>query len=193
MNNIAIFASGFGSNAQRLIEYFQSTKTATVRLLLSNNPKAGALDKAKAFKVPSIVFNREDFYSTEKVLEALKTHRIDYIILAGFLWLVPDNLIEAFPRHIINVHPALLPNYGGKGMYGMKVHEAVIANKEKESGITIHYINAEYDKGTVIFQARCSIDNTDTPETLAQKIHRLEYEHFPVVVEKVLLSPQNIG
>lgn len=186
MKNIAIFASGSGTNAQRIAEYFKDHSSIRVSIILSNNPKAYVLDRARQLGIESVLFDRTEFYETNRVVQLLTDKRIDFIVLAGFLWLIPINLLQAYPSRIINIHPALLPNYGGKGMYGMKVHEAVIAAGEAESGITIHYVNEKYDEGLTIFQARCTIDSGDTPECLAEKIHTLEYRWFPEVIEQVV-------
>jgi len=191
MNRIAIFASGSGTNAQKLMEYFSNNKTAKVRIIMSNKPDAFVLERATKFSVPSKVFDRDDLYRNGKVLRDLADMKIDYIILAGFLWLIPEEIINYFPGRIINIHPALLPDYGGKGMYGSRVHQAVIDNKEKESGISIHYVNEQYDEGDIIFQARCEVRVDDTPETLAERIHELEYRYYPEIVEKVILRDQN--
>ncbi len=184
--NIAIFASGSGSNAQRIIEYFEQRQDIKVKVLLANRPDAYALERAKRLGIPTFVFSREDFFSSDRVLEYLKENSVDWIVLAGFLWLIPQNLLKNYPDRIINIHPALLPAYGGKGMYGSKVHQAVITAKEKESGISIHYINEQYDEGEMIYQAKCLVEPGDTPESLAEKIHRLEHEHFPVIIDKVI-------
>lgn len=186
MKKIAVLASGSGSNAQNIMEYFKGKPSVKVEVILSNKKDAYVLERAKNFDVPSYVFDREDFYNTDKVLTILKEHQIDLIVLAGFLWLVPDNLLKTYPNRIINIHPALLPKYGGKGMYGDKVHQAVVENKESESGITIHYINERYDEGDIIFQARCKVEPTDSATDVASKVHALEYEHFPRVIEKLL-------
>jgi phosphoribosylglycinamide formyltransferase-1 len=183
---IAIFCSGSGSNAQKIIEYFQHSKDIKVSVLMSNKPDAFALERAKKFHIPTYVFNRNDFYNSESVLDELRKYDIDWIVLAGFLWLIPANLVENFPNKIINIHPALLPKFGGKGMFGMHVHEAVVANKEKESGISIHYVNAHYDEGNIIFQASCAVLPTDTPEEVAKKVQILEHQHFPDVIEKLV-------
>lgn len=188
MNNIAIFASGSGTNAEKIIQYFKNKDNFKICLVLSNKKDAFVLQRAKNHNIPIIYFNRETYNETEDLLTILKEFKIDLIALAGFLWLIPEYLINAFPNRIINIHPALLPKYGGKGMYGMKVHESVINNNENESGITIHYVNENYDEGQIIFQARCKVDKDDTPESLANKIHALEYEHFPIVIEKLLLN-----
>jgi len=187
MKSIAIFASGSGSNAEQIIRHFnEHGKNARVTLLLSNNSKAYALERAKNLKVDSLIFSREDFYNTEKIKNVLITKNVDFIVLAGFLWLMPQNIVDAFPNKIVNIHPALLPKFGGKGMYGDHVHRAVIAAGEKESGITIHYVNAEYDSGSTIFQATCPVLPSDTPEALAARIHKLEHEHFPRVIEETI-------
>ncbi len=183
MKNIAIFASGSGTNAENIIQYFHNHQDIKVRLVLSNNKDAYVLERAKNLNVETIVFNKDVFYNTNDIIEILQKEQIDYIVLAGFLWLIPKHFIKAFEHRIINIHPALLPKYGGKGMYGMNVHKAVINNKEKQSGISIHYVNENYDEGDIIFQASCPVSENDTPESLAQKIHELEYEHFPKIIE----------
>lgn len=186
MKRIAIFASGSGTNAQNIIEYFRENKRVRVEMILSNNSNAGVHERAERLNVPSIVFNRKQLYDKNVVCNLLVKKQIDLVVLAGFLWLIPDCIIKHFPNKIVNIHPALLPKYGGKGMYGMNVHKAVIKNKERMSGITIHYVNEEYDKGDIIFQEKCDIELYNTPELLAQKIHSLEYEHYPKVIEDVL-------
>jgi len=188
MNKIALFASGSGSNAENIINFFKENKKIEISLVFSNNKNAGVIQRAVNLGVKRHIFSRIDFYESEKVLDKLKNNDIDFIVLAGFLWLIPEYLIDAFPNKIINIHPALLPKYGGKGMYGMNVHKAVIENKDSESGITIHYVNKEYDKGNILFQAKCSVLPTDTPEDIAKKVHELEYLHFPEVI-KDLLDP----
>ena len=186
--HIAIFASGSGTNAEQIISHFKGSTHGKVKILCSNKPDAYALVRAEKHNIPTCIFSREDFYKSEKIIDLLKEEDIDLIVLAGFLWLVPANLIRAFPDKIINIHPALLPNYGGKGMYGMYVHQAVIESGDAESGISIHYVNEKYDEGKIIFQARCKIDRDDTPETLAKKIHQLEYEYFPKVIEELIIN-----
>jgi phosphoribosylglycinamide formyltransferase-1 len=188
MHQIAIFASGNGSNAQKIIEHFSGSRSARVALVLCNNQSAYVLERARIANIPSLVFNRQQFYGSDLVPAALREHVITLIILAGFLWLVPENILTAFPGRIINIHPALLPKYGGKGMYGMKVHEAVLASGDTESGISIHYVNERYDDGDLIFQARCPILPGDTPDTLATRIHQLEHLHYPRVIEQLLIS-----
>ncbi len=186
MRNIAIFASGSGTNAENLIKYFSNKNSATVSLVLSNKREAYVLKRAATLNVRSVFFDRKELYVTEKVLRYLTLYKIDFIVLAGFLWLIPDNILDAYEKRIVNIHPALLPKHGGKGMYGDIVHKAVIANHEKVSGITIHYVNRFYDKGDIIFQAKCKVEPSDTPDTLAAKVHTLEYEHFPVVIEELV-------
>jgi len=186
MNNIAIFASGSGTNAENLIRFFRTSQFGRVQVVLTNRSDAGVIDRAQALEVESLVFTREQFYSSNEVLDLLIERDIDYIVLAGFLWLVPENLLIPFENKIVNIHPALLPKYGGKGMYGSRVHRAVIEAGESESGIAIHYVNPEYDEGDIIFQARCDIEPGESPDSLAEKIHELEYKFFPTVVENLL-------
>jgi len=186
MKNIAIFASGSGTNAENLIRFFRTSPFGDIRVVLTNRSDAGVIARAQSLEVESLVFTREQFYSSQKVLDLLVERDINYIVLAGFLWLVPLYLLLPFENKIVNIHPALLPKYGGKGMYGSRVHKAVIEAGESESGITIHYVNPEYDEGDIIFQARCEIDSDESPDTLAAKIHELEYEFFPKVVENLL-------
>ncbi|WP_068840047.1 phosphoribosylglycinamide formyltransferase [Pontibacter akesuensis] len=188
--NIVIFASGSGSNAQRLLEYFEHHPQIRVAALFSNNPNAYALKRAETYHVPALLFSRDAFYNTDTVLEQVQAFEPDLIVLAGFLWLVPQNLLRAFPNRIINIHPALLPKYGGKGMHGQKVHAAVVQAQEPESGITIHYINEEYDKGEFIRQERCPVLPTDTPEALAARVLQLEHQHLPLVVEELLTQQE---
>jgi phosphoribosylglycinamide formyltransferase-1 len=188
MKNIAIFASGSGTNAENIITYFSTKNSAKVALVLSNNRDAFVLERATRLKVPSYFFDRSEFYETGLVLQNLVSYNIDFIVLAGFLWLVPENILKHFDRRIINIHPALLPRFGGKGMYGNNVHNAVISKGEKESGITIHFVNESYDDGDIVFQARCKIDPSDTSDTLARKIHLLEYLHYPRVIEELILN-----
>lgn len=188
MNNIAVFASGSGTNAENLIRFFRPGTIADVKLVLCNKPGAGVLERARNLDVETVLFDREELYHSDRVMDKLKEYEIDLVVLAGFLWLVPEKLVRAFPGAIVNIHPALLPKYGGKGMYGNRVHQAVIENGEKESGITIHYVNEKYDEGNIIFQAKCPVAENETPESLAKKIHALEYEHFPRVVREVLME-----
>ncbi|MBP6977089.1 MAG: phosphoribosylglycinamide formyltransferase [Bacteroidales bacterium] len=188
MKNIAIFASGSGTNAENIAAYFKGSPQVCIRLILTNKPDAYVVKRAEKFGIPTFVFNRRQFYQTEDVLNILKENRISLIVLAGFLWMVPDNILQAYPNRIINIHPALLPRYGGKGFYGSVVHEAVIRSGDTESGITIHYVNAVYDSGQIIFQARCPVEPGDTPESLAHRVHQLEYTYFPGVIEELLLD-----
>lgn len=183
---IAIFASGNGTNAQRIAEYFSNKMEVEICLILSNKSDAGVLKRAQKLGIRAEVFNRDEFKEGEKVDVLLQEHNIDLIVLAGFLWLVPVFLTEKYPNRIINIHPALLPKFGGKGMYGMNVHRAVIESGEKKSGISIHYVNSKYDEGQIIFQASFDITEGETAESLANKIHQLEYDHFPVIIEKEL-------
>jgi phosphoribosylglycinamide formyltransferase-1 len=185
---IAIFASGSGTNAEKFFEYFKNSNDIEICILLSNNVNAYALERAKNHNTSTKVFSRQKFQKTNEVLDILESKRIDYIVLAGFLWLVPYNLIKAFPDRIINIHPALLPKYGGKGMYGMNVHEAVKKNKETESGITIHLVNEIYDEGRILFQKEIVVDDSDTPVDIANKIHVLEHLYFPEVVMKYVMD-----
>ena len=183
---ITIFASGSGTNAQNIIEYFADSDEIIIDSLWSNKEEAYALERAKKLGVDTFVFNRNQFYNSNEIIESLRKRSVDLVVLAGFLWLIPENMIENFT--IINIHPALLPKYGGKGMYGMNVHKAVVENKERESGITIHYVNENYDEGQIIFQAKCPVNETDTPENVASNVHKLEYEFFPTIIEKLLLE-----
>lgn len=191
MIKIAIFASGSGSNAERIVEFFNAKDEIEVSLILTNNPTAGVIDRAQRLNIPVVIFNKKVFSKTDKIVEMLQLQSIDWLILAGFLWLVPKNLIKAFENRMINIHPALLPKYGGKGMWGHHVHEAVVANKEVETGITIHYVNENYDEGKIIFQAKCAVTETDSAEEVAQKIHLLEYQYFPEVIYKEILAAKN--
>lgn len=190
MIRLAIFASGSGTNAENIFQYFQNHDSIQVSCLLSNKQDAFVLERAKKWQIPAYTFGKAELYENGKVAEILETEQIDWIILAGFLWLIPSWLIEKYPKKIINIHPALLPKYGGKGMYGMKVHQAVWENKEAFTGITIHYVNAVYDKGETIFQEKVAILPDDTPEIIAKKVHQLEYEHFPAVIEKTIQTKQ---
>jgi phosphoribosylglycinamide formyltransferase-1 len=188
MYHLAIFASGSGTNAENIIRHFQNEPQLKVSCICTNRPDALVIERAKTLHVPYLIFSRDDFYQSNTVLEYLKNNQIDWIILAGFLWLVPYDLIESYPHRILNIHPALLPKFGGKGMYGHHVHQAVLDSKEKHSGITIHYVDHEYDQGDIVFQATCAVDPSDRPETLAKKVHSLEYEHFPRVIKQEILK-----
>lgn len=190
--SIAIFASGAGSNARKIIEHLRDHDSIRVGLIVCNKPGAGVLAIASEYGIDTLLIEKERFFRGDAYVPELKARNIGFIVLAGFLWKVPGALILAYPRKIINIHPALLPGYGGKGMYGMHVHEAVIAAGEKESGITIHYVNEKFDEGEHIFQSSCPIEEADTPESLAQKIHALEHRHFPIVIEKVILKDRSL-
>ena len=206
MKRIALFASGSGSNAEKIAGYFAESTDVDITLILSNNPKAGVIERArhgfarhgfarhefarhefeKQVHVPVLLFDRTTFYDTERITQLLQQQSVDLIVLAGFMWLMPGSLVRAFPNKIINIHPALLPKFGGKGMYGHFVHEAVVAAGETESGITIHYVNEHYDEGQIIFQASCPVLSTDTPDDVARKVQQLEHEHYPRVVAELL-------
>lgn len=186
VKKIAIFASGSGTNAENIIRHFNPNLNVKVSKIYTNNAEAGVIVRAKRLNVPVLVFNKDEFKQSTEIIDDLKAENIDFIVLAGFLWLIPENITSNFTNKIINIHPALLPKYGGKGMYGHFVHEKVIEMGEKESGITIHYVNEKYDEGDIVFQAKCTITKDDTPDSLAKKIHLLEYEHFPKEIEKLL-------
>ena len=181
---IALFASGSGSNVENIIRYFSNNRELEFPFVISNRPEAGVHERVKKLMIPSYVFNKSDF-ETGKILKFLQEKNIDFLVLAGFLLKIPENLLKAYPNKIINIHPALLPKFGGKGMYGSYVHEAVTASGEKETGITIHYVNENYDEGRIIFQAKCPVLPGDSPEDVAEKVHALEYEHFPRVIGKI--------
>lgn len=183
---LAVFASGNGTNAEEIFKYFKDHSSISVQGLLTNNPKAHVIKRATRNNIPCHIFNREEFTNGDKILRTLQQWNIDAIILAGFLWLIPEYLIDQYQNRILNIHPALLPQFGGKGMYGMYIHQAVLDSGQKESGITIHLVNKHYDKGTIIFQERCTIDAQDTTETLAGKIHILEHRFYPQVIEQWL-------
>ena len=189
MQQIAIFASGAGSNAREIIRHFRNHPKIKVVLIVCNKPGAGVLQIAADEKIPTLMLEKDPFFRGDGYLPAIRSNGINFIVLAGFLWKIPDQLIKAFPGKIINIHPALLPKYGGKGMYGSHVHESAIAAGEKESGITIHYVDEHYDHGQPIFQAKVTIDPNDTPESLAAKIHKLEHKYYPVVIEEILNKP----
>lgn len=188
MKRVVIFASGSGSNAENLIKFFHNSDNASVIQILTNNPHAKVLDRCKKLNVSALSFNRIAFSKSDDVLNILKASRPDLIVLAGFLWKFPEFILKEFENKVINIHPALLPKYGGKGMYGIHVHEAVVANKETETGITIHYVNENYDEGAIIFQAKCEVSSSDSAKDVAEKIHLLEMEHFPNVVDDLLKS-----
>ncbi|WP_445736939.1 phosphoribosylglycinamide formyltransferase [Mariniflexile sp.] len=186
MKRIVIFASGSGTNAENLIRFFHNREHASVVQVLTNNPHAKVLDRCKTLKVSALSFNKIAFSETKDVLNILKASKPDLIVLAGFLWKFPEFILNEYPNKVINIHPALLPKFGGKGMYGKYVHDAVVENKESETGITIHYVNEHYDEGAIIFQAKCTVEKNDTAEDVASKIHELEMEHFPIIVQKLL-------
>ncbi|MHA4810152.1 phosphoribosylglycinamide formyltransferase [Flavitalea flava] len=185
MKQIAIFASGAGSNAGRIIDHFRTHPAIQVSLIVCNKPGAGVLTIAEKEKIPTLLIDKEKFFRGNSYVDELLEKKIDILVLAGFLWKIPAALVTAFKGRIINIHPSLLPKYGGKGMYGKHVHEAVIAAKDKETGITIHYVDELYDHGQAIFQISVEVDPSDTPETLAQKIHLLEHAHFPGIIEEI--------
>ncbi|TDJ06418.1 MAG: phosphoribosylglycinamide formyltransferase [Deltaproteobacteria bacterium] len=188
MKRIIIFASGSGTNTQNIIEYFQQNKIAKVVLVLSNKEDAKVLERANTLNIPFLSFTKADLCTSNKVLDVLKKEMPDLIVLAGFLLKFPENILQVYPNKVINIHPALLPKYGGKGMYGSFVHESVLANNEAETGITIHYVNENYDEGAIIFQKSVFLTEGDTPETVANKVHKLEYKYFPKIIERVLFS-----
>lgn len=185
MKRLSVFVSGGGTNLQRIAEYFAENPDVVIANVICNNPKAYAIERAKNLGIPCRIIKKSEFSSADFSRELLD-EGIDLVVLAGFLWLVPQHLIDAFPNKIINIHPALLPKFGGKGFYGEHVHEAVVAAKEEFSGITIHYVNEHYDSGDIIFQAKVALDDDETPDSLAAKIHKLEYQHYPEVIEGLL-------
>ena len=183
---IALFASGAGSNAENIIRYFQSSEEIQISMVLTNNPSAGVIERSERFNIPCLIFKRDEFYSGSRISDLLLSDKIDFVVLAGFLWLIPVELIRLFKGRIINIHPALLPAFGGKGFYGEKVHHAVISSGSSISGITIHHVNEKFDEGKIIFQAACHVNNDDDAPSLAAKIHNLEHKYFPVVLKKVM-------
>jgi len=185
MTRVAIFASGSGTNAENIIKYFQNSEQIKVSKVYCNKKEAGVFARCERLNIPCVWFSKEAFYDSSRVLHDVQLHA-DFVVLAGFLWRIPQDFVQAFPNRMVNIHPALLPKYGGKGMYGMNVHRAVKENQESESGITIHFVNEHYDEGAIIFQAKTGIDSEDSPEDIANKIHELEYTHFPVVIENVI-------
>jgi phosphoribosylglycinamide formyltransferase-1 len=186
--HLAVFASGAGSNAQKIIDYFRNSGVAKVTLVVCNKPQAGVISIAEKEGIPVLIIDKERFFRGDGYVAALQQAKTDLIILAGFLWKIPQSLIDAYPRRIINIHPALLPKYGGKGMYGQYVHQSVISAGEVESGITIHYVDEHYDNGDIIFQTACPVLEGDTPEMLAQRIHTLEHLHYSRVIEEVIIE-----
>ncbi len=190
MKHLVIFASGSGTNAENIITFFRNRNNVSVVQVLTNNPEAKVLERCKILNVNTLVFDKEAFSQSNDILNILKPLNINLIILAGFLWKFPEFILKEYPNKVINIHPALLPKYGGKGMYGMHIHDAVISNKEKETGITIHYVNENYDEGAIIFQTKCNVESTDTIEDIAAKIHKLEMEYFPKVVDSLLFPEE---
>ena len=186
--NIAVFASGSGTNAEEIFKYFKGHHSIAVKGLLTNNPKALAIKRAERNNIPYLVFNKQDFVNKGHVSATLREWEIDALVLAGFLWLIPEYLIESFPDKIVNIHPALLPKFGGKGMYGAYVHQAVLNSAQEESGITIHLVNKQYDKGKIVFQEKCQVLPQDTAGTLAKRIHELEHRYYPKVIEQWLMK-----
>ena len=185
---LAILGSGNGTNAQRITEYLSGSNAVEVACIIYNKRDAYIATRARNLGIEAVYFGRDDFYNSDRVVNYLREHRIDWVILAGFLWLVPQNILQAYPQRVINIHPALLPKHGGRGMYGERVHESVIASHETESGITIHIVDENYDRGTTLFQARCAVNPDDTPDSLAHKVHELEYQYFPQIIEKTVLG-----
>ncbi len=194
MTNIAIFASGEGTNAENLMNYFSGNTQVKIKIVITNNETAGVIQRAEHHKKNVQIISKTALYQyTGQIIDFLKTEKVDFLVLAGFLLKIPEALIQAFPERIINIHPALLPKYGGKGMYGMHVHRAVLGAAEKESGITVHYVNEEYDKGRHILQVKCTVEEGETPETLAKKIHELEYSYFPKAVEMAIAEQEQMN
>ncbi|MFB6320024.1 phosphoribosylglycinamide formyltransferase [Saccharicrinis sp. FJH54] len=186
MNKLALLASGSGSNVENFYNYFKNNHDIEISIVLCNNPKAFVIERCRRLGIPCVVINRTQFYNSDEIIEVLKSYSIDFIVLAGFLWLIPDNLIKAYNRKMVNIHPALLPKFGGKGMYGDNVHKAVVEHKEVKSGITVHYVNENFDEGEIIFQAECPVLPDDTYAEVAAKVHELEYAWFPRIVERLL-------
>ncbi|GAB4248845.1 MAG: phosphoribosylglycinamide formyltransferase [Saprospiraceae bacterium] len=193
MKNIAIFASGSGTNAEKIMQHFEHNAEICVSLIVCNKPGAKVLERAAKYRVPTEVITRQSLYEEKSILKILNEYGIDFVVLAGFLWLVPPYLVKAYDRRMVNIHPALLPKYGGKGMYGMNVHRAVCEAKEPQSGITIHYVNEDYDEGDIVFQASCAIDENDTPDDIAEKVRQLEHRYFPGVVEQLVKQLPSTG
>jgi phosphoribosylglycinamide formyltransferase-1 len=189
IKHLVIFASGAGSNAQQIINYFRNSKLAKVELIVCNKAGAGVISIAEKENIPVLLIEKGRFFGGDAYLPELQKRHTDLIVLAGFLWKIPQILIDAYPRRIINIHPALLPKYGGKGMYGQYVHEAILNAGEMESGITIHYVDEHYDNGDIIFQTACPVLEDDTPEKLARRIHQLEHLHYPIIIEELLKAP----
>ncbi len=192
MKNVAIFASGTGTNAKKIIDYFHTNPYIRIRLVVSNKMDAPVLQIAREHHIDTLIINRKDFYETTQILDDLNAYAIDFIVLAGFLWLVPPYLVQAFDKRMVNIHPALLPKYGGKGMYGMRVHEAVKAAGDLTSGITIHYVSENYDEGDIVLQASCAIKPNDTADAIAKKIHALEYKYLAPTIEKLIMDQNRV-
>ncbi|MGQ1784925.1 MULTISPECIES: phosphoribosylglycinamide formyltransferase [unclassified Saccharicrinis] len=193
MSKVAIFASGSGSNAENIVNYFKGRLNSSDFHFFTNNSKAYVNERALKLGVNLTLFSREEFYNSDKIIEVLKEEACELIVLAGFLWLIPENFVEAFKGRIINIHPALLPKFGGKGMYGKRIHEAVVDNKETETGITIHYVDSNYDEGKIIKQVTCRVLPTDTATDVEAKVHELEYEHYPKVIAEMLSQHSSVG
>lgn len=189
--NIALFASGSGTNVENIYNYFKNNSDIKITSVLCNRADAYVLTRAKKLDLDFLLFNRSDFENPDHILAYLEAKNVNFIVLAGFLWLIPDWLIERFPNRIINIHPALLPKYGGKGMYGDVVHKAIFENKESETGISIHYVSKNYDEGSIIFQKHVKIDASDTPDSIASKVHELEYLYYPTIIEKIVVNLLN--
>ena len=188
MKRLALFASGSGSNVERIAAYFINQPDVMISLVLTNNPQAGVIDRCRRLHLPVLIFDRHTFTKTDRIVELLINQQIDLVVLAGFLWLIPENLVQGFRGRILNIHPALLPKFGGRGMYGHFVHEAVVASGETESGITIHRVNEHYDQGAIVFQARCPVLPADSPDDVARNVQALEHEHFPRVISEALFN-----
>jgi phosphoribosylglycinamide formyltransferase-1 len=191
MKRIAIFASGSGSNAEKICNYFSGRTDVEVSLILTNNPQAGVIQRARKLHIPVVIFDRKTFYETERINQLLQNDGVDLIVLAGFMMLIPPFLVQGFHNKIVNIHPALLPKHGGKGMYGHFVHEAVVAAKDAQSGITIHFVNENYDEGNIIFQTSCEVADTDSPDDVARKVQVLEHEHYPRVIDEMIAKISN--
>jgi len=186
MKRIAIFASGSGSNAEKICEYFSGRQDVEVSLILTNNPQAGVITRARKLHIPVVIFDRKTFYESERILQLLQNDKVDLIVLAGFMMLIPEFLVKGFPGKMVNIHPALLPKYGGKGMYGHFVHEAVVEANDTESGITIHFVNEHYDEGNIIFQATCEVTETDSADDVARKVQVLEHQYYPAIIDEII-------
>lgn len=188
MKRIAIFASGSGSNAEAIAQHFADRADVQISLIMTNNPGAGVIQRARRLHIPVVIFDKKTFYESDRIVDLLVNQKTDLVVLAGFMMLIPETLVRAFPERMVNIHPALLPQHGGKGMYGHFVHEAVVAAGERQSGITIHFVNELYDEGRIIFQATCEVDSSDTPEDVARKVQALEHAHYPRVIEELIFG-----